>query len=143
MLNPKKLEKAYKGFTNDLSKWIPDGVTDVDLNLLKEFDLLNKTPEEERELQAQFPFYFHVIENQEKVTLFNNQFVVWIVPKVVDDIPTTMTLIALVQKDNPRLEIAFSTAGVYNSPKYVLKVLRHFLTEVIDTEEEIASITRG
>lgn len=143
MLNPQKLEKAFKGFMNDLGKCAQDGIIDVDLGLLKRFDLLNKTPEEEKELQAQFPFYFHVIENQEKVTLFNNQFVVWIVPKVINDIPTTMTLIALVHKDVPRLEIAFSTAGVYNTPKYVLKVLRHFLTEVIDTEEEIASILRG
>lgn len=143
MLNPQKLEKAFKGFMNDLGKSVQDGIIDVDLGLLKRFDLLNKTPEEEKELQAQFPFYFHVIENQEKVTLFNNQFVVWIVPKVINEIPTTITLIALVHKDIPRLEIVFSTAGVYNTPKYVLKVLRHFLTEVIDTEEEIASISRG
>lgn len=143
MLNPQKLEKAFKGFMNDLGKCVQDGIIEVDLGLLKRFDLLNKTPEEEKELQAQFPFYFHVIENQEKVTLFNNQFVVWIVPKVVNEIPTTITLIALVHKDVPRLEIVFSTAGAYNTPKYVLKVLRHFLTEVIDTEEEIASISRG
>jgi hypothetical protein len=142
MLNPQKLEKAYNSYIADLPKWLQDGVVEVDLNLLKKFDLLNKTPEEEKELQSQFPFYFHVIENQEKVTLFNNQFVVWIVPKVIDDVPTTMTLISLVYKDIPRLELVFSTRGVYNTPKYVLKVLRHFLTEVIDTEEEIASITQ-
>jgi hypothetical protein len=142
MLNPQKLEKAYNSYIGDLAKWLQDGVVEVDLNLLKKFDLLNKTPEEEKELQSQFPFYFHVIENQEKVTLFNNQFVVWIVPKVIDDVPTTMTLISLVHKDVPRLELVFSTRGAYNTPKYVLKVLRHFLTEVIDTEEEIASITQ-
>lgn len=140
MLNPKKLETLYQEFISDLSKWLQDGIIQVDLALLKKFDLLNKTPEEEREVQAQFPFYFHVIESEEKVTLFNNQFVVWIIPKVVDEIPTTLILIALMTSDKPRLEMAFSSAGVYNTPKYVLKVLRHFLTEVIDTEEEIASI---
>jgi len=142
MLNQQKLEKSYKEFTKDLSKYLQDGMIEVDLNLLKDLNLLNKSPEEEKEIQSQFPFYFHVVENNEKVTLFNNQFVVWIIPKVVNDLPTTMTLIALVTKDNPRLEIAFSTTGVYNTPKYVLKVLRHYLTEVIDTEEEIASITQ-
>lgn len=140
MLNHKKLEIAYKEFNEDLSKYLQDGVIEVDLALLKRFNLLNKTPEEEKEVQTQFPFYFHVVENQEKVTLFNNQFVVWIVPRVIDDIPATITLIALVHKDIPHLEIAFNTAGVYNTPKYVLKVLRHFLSEVIDTEEEIATI---
>lgn len=142
MLNPQKLEQHYQEFSKDLTRWIQDGIIHVDLALLKKLGLLNKTPEEEKELKAQFPFYFHVIENQEKVTLFNNQFVVWIIPKVENEIPTTLTLIALLQKDSLRLEIAFSTAGVYNTPKYVLKVLRYYLTEVIDTEEEIASISK-
>ncbi len=142
MLNQKKLEKSYTQFTSDLGKWLQDGIIHVDLSLLKKFDLLNKTPEEEKELQAQFPFYFHVVESNEKVTLFNNQFVVWIIPKVIDDTPTTLTLIALTTNEEPRLEIVISSSGVYNTPKYVLKVLRHFLTEVIDTEEEIASISR-
>ena len=141
MLNQKKLEETYKEFISDLGKWVQDGIIHVDLGLLKKFDLLNKTPEEEKEVQAQFPFYFHVQESNEKVTLFNNQFVVWIIPKVVDGTPTTLTLIALTGENQPRLEIVFSSSGVYNTPKYVLKVLRHFLTEVIDTEEEIASIS--
>ena len=141
MLNPKKLENTYKEFISDLGKWVQDGIIHVDLALLKKFDLLNKTPEEEKEIQEQFPFYFHVVESSEKVTLFNNQFAVWIVPKVINEVPTTMTLIALATEDEPRLEIVFSSSGVYNTPKYVLKVLRHFLTEVIDTEEEIASIS--
>ena len=142
MQNQEKLEKAYKQFKTDLSHHLQDGVIDIDLGLLKRLNLLNKTPEEEKELQEQFPFYFHVVENEEKVTLFNNQFVVWIIPKILDEVPTTLALIALISEDEPRLEVAFSTSGVYNTPKYVLKVLRHFLSEVIDTEEEIASITR-
>ncbi len=141
MMNPNKLEDSYKEFIFDLAKWVQDGIIHVDLALLKKFDLLNKTPEEEKEIQAQFPFYFHVLESNEKVTLFNNQFAVWIIPKVVDETPTTLTLIALMTNTKPRLEIVFSSAGAYNTPKNVLKVLRHFLTEVLDTEEEIASIS--
>ena len=140
-MNPNKLEDSYKEFIFDLAKWVQDGIIHVDLALLKKFDLLNKTPEEEKEIQAQFPFYFHVLESNEKVTLFNNQFAVWIIPKVVDETPTTLTLIALMTNTKPRLEIVFSSAGAYNTPKNVLKVLRHFLTEVLDTEEEIASIS--
>ena len=142
MLSPQKLEKAYKEFTEDINQCLQDGIVHVDLSLLKKLGLLNKTPEEEKEAQAQFPFYFHVIESEEKVTLFNNQFAVWIIPKVIDETPSTLTLISLVQKDHPQLEIAFSTSGVYNTPKYVLKILRHFLSDVMDTEEEIASINK-
>ena len=141
MFGSEKLEELYQKFYTNLGNYLQDGIVKVDLTLLKRFNLLNRTPEEEKELQSQFPFYFHVIESSEKVTLFNNQFVVWITPQVVDELPVTLTIIALTHKDDLRLEIPFSTAGVYNTPKYVLKVLRHYLSEVIDTEEEIASIS--
>lgn len=142
MPNPQKLDRFFEDYIVDLNRWLQDGVIEVNLEFLKKFDLLNKTEEQEKEIQKQFPFYFHVVETPEKVTLFNNQFAIWIVPKLIGDVATTITLIALIHGENPHLEIAFSTQGVYNTPKYVLKVLRHFLTEVIDTEEEIASIWR-
>ena len=142
MLNPQKLESFYEAFMSDINHHLQDGITQVDLSLLKNQGLLNQTDQEENEIREQFPFYFHVIENQEKVTLFNNQFVVWIVPKVIDEVPTTLTIITLVKQDKPQIEIVFSTVGIYNTPKYVLKVLRHYLTEVIDTEEELASISK-
>ncbi|MBM3200959.1 MAG: hypothetical protein FJZ56_00955 [Chlamydiae bacterium] len=140
VLGPQKLEIVFEEYMADLGRWLQDGVMEVNLEFLKKFDLLSKTEEQEKEMQKQFPFYFHVVETPEKVTLFNNQFAIWIVPKLISDTPTTITLVSLIRGDTPHLEIAFSTQGVYNTPKYVLKVLRHFLTEVIDTEEEIASI---
>jgi hypothetical protein len=36
--------------------------------------------------------------------------------------------------------LVFSTAGVYNTPKYILKVLQHFLSEVLDTEAIIIAM---
>ena len=39
--------------------------------------------------------------------------------------------------------MAFTTSGVYNTPKCVLKVLRYYLTEVIDTESVIDSIDKA
>ncbi|HSX12412.1 MAG TPA: hypothetical protein VLF61_02880, partial [Rhabdochlamydiaceae bacterium] len=70
----------------------------------------------------------------------NEQFAIWIVPRVVDNITSTLTYIALLYQNKPHLEIVFSTAGVYNTPKYILKVLQHFLIEVIDTEAIISNI---
>jgi hypothetical protein len=58
------------------------------------------------------------------------------------DTSQTMTFIALLQNTKPHLEIVFATSGVYNTPKFILKVLEHFLTEVIDTEAIISSINR-
>jgi len=125
----------------NIHHWLQEGVVDVNLDLLQKFSLLD--PSDEKGGQESFPFYFHVIETPEKVTLFNNQFVVWIIPRVIDELPSTLVLIALAQKDDLHLEIAFSTKGDYNTPKYVLKTLRYYLTEVLETEEAIASIQQG
>lgn len=142
MVNPVQLEEAFNNFLDNLSMFLPDGIIQVDLKLLDELDLLSQK-ENETEEEDQFPHYFHVIETQDKVTLFNHQFVVWIVPQVVNEVPCTLTLIALMQKDRPQLELAFSTTGVYNTPKFVLKILRHYLSEVIDTEAIISSIGKN
>ena len=143
MIKPEKLEEYFEKFLDDPGYWAQDGVIDVDLEMLKDWGLLNQTEEEEKLLQDQFPFYFHVLENNSKVTLFNNQFIVWIVPDIYDEKPCTTVLIALIKEDDLKLEIVYNTMGVYNTPKYVLKTLRHFLAEVIDTEEELSTFFEG
>ena len=143
MVNPIQLEEAFSEFTNNLPKWVPDGIIQVDLKLLDELGLLNQDPIESTEEEDQFPHYFHVIETSDKVTLFNHQFVVWIVPQVINETPCTLTLIALMNSDKPSLELGFTTSGVYNTPKFVLKILRYYLSEVIDTEAIISSIDKS
>lgn len=140
-MNPIQLDEAFNEFVSNISSWIPEGIIEVNMELLEELGLLqNAKFEDEDDSTDQLPHYFHVIETSEKVTLFNHQFVVWIVPKVIDDVSITLVFIALLTSEKPHLEIVFSTGGVYNTPKYVLKILRHYLTEVIDTEEAISSI---
>jgi hypothetical protein len=140
MINPAELEDAFKEFSENFGKWVPDGIIPVNLALLNEMGLLNNAQFEES-ASDNFAHFFHVVETQEKVTLFNKQFAVWIVPKLIDEQPTTLTFIALlVNNAKPHLEIVFSTAGVYNTPRYILKVLQHFITEVLDTEAVISSI---
>jgi hypothetical protein len=140
MINPNVLEEAYKEFSKDLLKWVPDGIIQVDLKLLNDLGLLNNAELEHSISDDQLNHYFHIIETPDKVTLFNEQFAIWIVPQLVDETPTTTTLIALLQSNKPHLEIVYLTSGVYNTPKYILKVLQHFLEEVQDTEAVISSI---
>ncbi len=141
MLNPERLETAYQEFTHDLNKWVPDGITSIDLNVLSTLGLL-----QHEKLDAPYTDsisrYFQIVETQDKVTLFNQQFVVWIVPKLAHGKPITFTYIALLQQEEPHLEMVFSTSGVYNSPKYILTVLHHFLKEVVDTEAMISALDK-
>ena len=140
MINPTVLEEAFLEFTTNLHKWAPDGVIQVDLKLLNDLGLLNNAELEHSVSDAHLNHYFHIIETPDKVTLFNEQFAIWIVPELVENTPTTTTLIALLQPPKPHLEIVYMTSGVYNTPKYILKILQHFLTEVQDTEAVISSI---
>lgn len=141
MINPIQLEEAYKDFTENFQKWAPDGFITVNLQLLQELGLLNNLNLEHSSHES-LTQQFHVIETHDKVTLFNEQFAVWIVPQNQADIPSTLILIALIQNLKPHLEIVYTTSGVYNTPRYILKVLQHFLNEVIDTEAVISSINK-
>ena len=142
MLNPVELEKAYQRYSKDLTKWTPDGIIPVNLSLLHEMGILKEDQKEPVEDDDGLSHYFHVIETEEKVTLFNEQFVIWITPQIIDETPTTLTLIALLQGENLKLEAVFSSSGVYNSPKYILRVLQHFLKDTLDTENILSSIEK-
>jgi hypothetical protein len=87
--------------------------------------------------------YFHVIESVEKVTLFNEQFIVWIIPKMEGEEPLTHVLIALNHPEKANLEVVFATRGVYNTPRYVLKVLQHFLADMLETEETLTHFEKN
>ncbi len=138
--NLSNLEEAFKKFTSNIKSWLPEGIIDVNLALLHSMGLLNyhSIHKESQSLTR----YFHLIESPEKITLVNEQFIVWIVPEKVDDRALTYILIALNQPKQPQLEIAFSTSGIYNSSRLVLRVLEKFLSEIQETEDALDTIRK-
>lgn len=135
-----QLEECYKKYIKNIGFWIPEGITDVDINLLKRFGLLNFYLKEKKD--PSLTRYFHIIETSEKITLVNEQFVVWIVPEKINETPITYALIALNYPDQPHLELAFSATGVYNSSRLVLRVLEMFLQEIQETEDLLAKLNK-
>jgi len=142
MLNPVQIEETYKQFVGNLPNWAHDGVTPIDLKFLHEQGLLASFQDDKGD-SDDLTQYFHVIESVEKVTLFNEQFIVWIMPKMEGDQPLTYVMIALNHPENANLEVVFATRGVYNTPRYVLKVLQHFLADMLETEETLTSFEKG
>jgi len=142
MLNPMQIEEAYKGFITNFSSCIHDGIFSVDLHFLHEIGLLEVLQEDQSD-PDDLTQYFHVIESIEKVTLFNEQFIVWIIPKTDGEQPVTLVLIALTHNDKPRLEIVFTTCGVYNTPRYVLRILQHFFSDMIETEATLTAFEKN
>ncbi len=140
-MNPIQLEEAYKDFTDNLQQWAPDGCIHVNLQLLQDLGLLNNWDSESGGPES-LTQQFHVVETNDKVTLFNEKFAVWITPQTHTELPSTLIIIALIQNLKPHLEIVYTTSGVYNTPKYILKVLQHFMTEMLDTEATLSSIEK-
>lgn len=132
------LEECYKKYIKNITQWIPEGVISVDLNLLHKMNLLNYY--NKNKYDPSLTRYFNVVESDEKITLVNDQFVVWIVPEKVDNIPFTYILIALNKENDVQLEMAFATYGVYNNSKLVLRILEKFLLEIEENESIIQKL---
>lgn len=138
-MTPSDLEKAYEEFTKNAKKWLPDGLIHIDLETLCEMGLINREDFDHEE-PDEVTHYFHVLETPDKITLHNEKFAIWIVPKMVEGIPMTHTYISQIRKEEPHLELVYENRGIYNSPKFILKVLQHLLIEMIDTDAVISSI---
>ncbi|NGX33891.1 MAG: hypothetical protein K1060chlam1_00233 [Candidatus Anoxychlamydiales bacterium] len=142
MQSPNELEKLFEQYMPNLVDLAHDGIVNVDLALLHELNLLDDL-DQIKDDPEDLTQYFHVIESPEKVTLFNEQFLVWIVPKTEQDIPLTYVLIALNAQNKTSLEVVFTTGGVYNTPKYVLKVLQFYLLDMLETEATLTAIEKN
>jgi hypothetical protein len=126
------LEKSYKKFIGGIQKWTSDAIRYVDLSLLHQFNLLNYHSHKSDNLIL--TRYFQIIETYEKITLINEDFVVWIVPEKLKNRDATYTIIALNLPETLHFELAFIATGIYNSSTIVLRVLEKYLEEIQETE---------
>lgn len=133
MYNASDLEQYFKKFIKNLSKWLPEGVLVVDIEILHKLGLLNY----HKSYDSTLTRYFHVIESQDKITLINDQFIVWIVPENDEGLSKTYVLIALNAQGTPKMELAFMTSDVYNSSRLVLRLLEKFLFEIQENEDSL------
>lgn len=128
-----EIEEFFKKYSHNLRDAVPEGIIDVDLDILQKLDLLSyHTPSS---YDTSLTRYFHVIETVDKITLINEQFIVWIVPDKIEDVSVTYTMIALNLPSGPKLELVFSASGVYNTSKLVLRVLEKYLSEIQENED--------
>jgi hypothetical protein len=128
------LDSLYEHYIKNLSELIPDGIVQVDLQVLQRMGLL----QEETTLDSKsLTRFFHVVEAKDKITLFNEQFVIWIVPEKVHNEPLTLVLIAIEQEHKTKLEMGFTMTGIYNTSRLVLRVLEKYLAEIQENEDVI------
>lgn len=139
MHNLSLLEVYYNKYINDISSFLPEDIITVDLELLHKLDLLNYHDPEFND--PSLTRYFHVVESDDKITLVNEEFAVWIVPEKIEDITLTYTLVAFNKPDQkPNLQLCFVASGVYNTSRLVLRVLEKFLFEIQENEDVIRQL---
>lgn len=134
-------EEIYQEIVEKMTSYPFDTSFQVDLDLLKELEILSfqdKAFEEEDVMHS-----FHVFEAQDKVTLINEEFVVWICPKQTPQGPATYVVIALNNRPAPVLELVFTASGVYNRSGIVLKVLNRLLQEIHENERMMTALLRN
>lgn len=138
MHNLSIIEQYYQKYIQNLYYWVPEGLYTVDLALLHQHNLLHfQYPESSDPYLTR---YFHIIDSSDKITLINEEFIIWIIPDRVDNISVTYTLIAINKDNQPKLEMAFVASGVYNTSKVVLRVLEKFLVEIQENEKTLKSL---
>lgn len=104
--------------------------------------LLDCEDEASHSLHHAMTHYFQVIETEEKITLLNEQFIIWIVPSPGETENSTRVFIALQQNDGPHLEMAFSVSGVYNTSRLLLRILEKYLEEIYENEELLCQLKK-
>lgn len=141
MHNLALLEESFKKFYKTIMNGPPEAVVHINLNILQQLGLLNYHSKEAHD--PTLTRYFQVIETSEKITLLNDEFVIWIVPEKVNNSATTCTLIALNRQEGPQLEVTFITSGVYNTSRLVLRILEKFLYDIQENEDYLNRIKKG
>ncbi|WP_109104277.1 hypothetical protein [Chlamydia suis] len=83
---------------------------------------------------------FIVSESPDKLTLFNQNFAVWLVPSLVNGEAVTRGYIAVNHGSEFSPELAFEASGQYNNSSLILEALRRYLYDIRDTENELRTL---
>jgi hypothetical protein len=132
MLSIEDINAFYAYLTQHTPDLIPDGIIDVDVKLLQSLNILNPTQNigsgSAKEL-------LQAIDSGGRITLFNDRFVLWIIPQNDVSPPSTTVILARCNENTIKPEVAFRTAGIHNQSKTILQLIDRYLIDIQETEE--------
>ena len=131
--DPLVIDEHFKKFIQDMPTFLPDGAIEIDIDFLERLNLLKLDKLHDTSLTR----YFNVVESPEKITLINDEFVIWIIPDSTKSVPHTLVLVALNNNGIPHLELAFRASDIYNSSKLVLRILEKLLSDIQENEDSL------
>jgi len=134
-----ELDAFFEHLQINAAELLPDGVLDVNIKTLHALHLLTDEPSETG--PAPVAHLLQAIESGGKITLFNERFVLWIVPQQEVHPPSTIIYVAQRTEDNDiKPEMGFRTAGIHNRSKTILRLIDKFLTDIQETESFISEL---
>ncbi|QXE26585.1 hypothetical protein [Chlamydia buteonis] len=129
------LEDFYRRSIHNKGTAFPEGFMDI-------ADVLSHSASElKMDSIRELPISnFIIAESADKLTLFNADFAVWLVPELVQGEPVTRGYIALYHsKGDYTPEMAFQASGEYNQSTLILEALQIYLQDIQDTESMLRS----
>jgi hypothetical protein len=132
MLSIDEINAYYDYLEHHTTDLIPDGVVDVDVKLLQSLNILNPN---QTLGGASAKELLQAIDSGGRITLFNDRYVLWIVPQNAISPPSTLVILARCIDNTIKPEIAFKTAGIHNQSKTILQLIDRYLIDIQETEE--------
>lgn len=133
-----QLNTFFTDNMKDLTRVLPDGITAVDLPLLSKMNIIDDASVHCQ--QGPLPQHMYAVETEDRITLYNDSYVAWIVPQKKEPDSETLLLIALLANQQPKVELGFSFRGIHNQAKTILKVLDTAIFDIRQTEQELHHI---
>lgn len=136
-----ELNRAFDKVMLEFPHQPPESIIEVNLDLLDSIGLTDEgeyiNPDEA------FERSFKVMESANRITLYNSQFVIWVIPELIGGMPATYALIGIRERDSVKLEVVFLARGPFNSSRLVLRLLDRYLTDIQENEEIIHKMEGG
>jgi hypothetical protein len=137
MFNAERIETLFQNFLNELQLGGADRWIHIDDVLLENLGI-DVTDVTLSSKQAQS--YFFVLESCDKITLINQDFLVWLVP-LKNESPATLAIVARNTEKEPQMELIIHASGRFNTPDMILKVLDQSLKEIKENDELVSHLS--
>jgi hypothetical protein len=132
MLSIDEINAYYDYLSKHTSDLLPDGIVNVDVKLLQSLSILSPNASLG---SASAKELLQAIESGGRITLFNDHYVLWIVPQNEVSPPSTTVILARCDKNSIKPEVGFKTAGIHNQSKTILQLIDRYLVDIQETED--------
>lgn len=129
-----QFDAFFDYLVQNTSKELPDGILDINIRVLQALQLLSEDNLPASQL-------LQAVESKEKITLFNDRFILWISLQEKESPPATVVFVARRLDEGLKAELGFRTRGIYNRSKTILRLIDRFVADIQETETILSELS--